>query len=279
VTLTAIRLELDAVLKVDAGAVPRSSWEITTGPSGLAVAFRLFVVGPGGHCVDGGGGARHGSHRGDEHAPAAGTIVADPRSWGSPATTSSWYGSIRSTTSTAPASNACRLQRIFGADGDHPVQLIDVVYGKRARGGAGVRAQLPRGVLLPSHDGDTIFHVYRCEAWSGYTRRMEVSTLPVRDGIVAIRPWLHLRWYGSGLELFREPSAPGWKRSSPVLVHAEAWVRVLWNEHRGDHEGRWSGDVTINVGMFADVPRPSIFCGEPSETIDLRHDLLRKSRR
>jgi nucleoside phosphorylase len=44
VILTAIRLELDAVLKVDAGAVPGSAWEEASGPSGLPVAFRSFVV-------------------------------------------------------------------------------------------------------------------------------------------------------------------------------------------------------------------------------------------
>lgn len=44
VILTAIRLEFDAVLKVDAGAVPASAWEPVPGPSGLPVAFRPFVV-------------------------------------------------------------------------------------------------------------------------------------------------------------------------------------------------------------------------------------------
>lgn len=44
VILTAIPLEFDAVLKVDAGAVPGSSWEPAKGPSGLPVAFRSFVV-------------------------------------------------------------------------------------------------------------------------------------------------------------------------------------------------------------------------------------------
>lgn len=44
VILTAIRLEFDTVLKVDAGAVPGSVWDLTTGPSGLPVAFRAFVV-------------------------------------------------------------------------------------------------------------------------------------------------------------------------------------------------------------------------------------------
>lgn len=44
VILTAIRLELDAVLEVDAGAVPGSAWEQVAGPSGLPVAFRSFVV-------------------------------------------------------------------------------------------------------------------------------------------------------------------------------------------------------------------------------------------
>jgi nucleoside phosphorylase len=42
--LTAIRLELDAVLCVDAGAVPNTNWEMSSGPSGLPVAFRSFVV-------------------------------------------------------------------------------------------------------------------------------------------------------------------------------------------------------------------------------------------
>jgi len=44
VILTAIRLEYDAVLKVDAGAVQGSTWERTTGPSGLPLAFRSFDV-------------------------------------------------------------------------------------------------------------------------------------------------------------------------------------------------------------------------------------------
>jgi nucleoside phosphorylase len=44
VILTAIRMELDAVLKVDAKAVPGSTWELVSGPSGLPVAFRSFVV-------------------------------------------------------------------------------------------------------------------------------------------------------------------------------------------------------------------------------------------
>jgi nucleoside phosphorylase len=42
VILTAIRLELDAVLKVDAGAVNGSAWEVTTSPNGLPIAFRSF---------------------------------------------------------------------------------------------------------------------------------------------------------------------------------------------------------------------------------------------
>lgn len=44
VILTAIGLELDAVLRVDAGAVPGSSWETSSGPTGLPVAFRSFLV-------------------------------------------------------------------------------------------------------------------------------------------------------------------------------------------------------------------------------------------
>jgi tetratricopeptide (TPR) repeat protein/nucleoside phosphorylase len=44
VILTALGLELDAVLRVDAGAVPGSSWETSSGPSGLPVAFRSFLV-------------------------------------------------------------------------------------------------------------------------------------------------------------------------------------------------------------------------------------------
>jgi len=44
VILTALRLEYDAVLQVDAGAVRGSTWERTTGPSGLPVAFRSFEV-------------------------------------------------------------------------------------------------------------------------------------------------------------------------------------------------------------------------------------------
>ncbi|HEU4733434.1 MAG TPA: tetratricopeptide repeat protein, partial [Kofleriaceae bacterium] len=42
--LTAIRLEFEAVLKVEAGAVPDSVWEEVQGPSGLPLAFRSFVV-------------------------------------------------------------------------------------------------------------------------------------------------------------------------------------------------------------------------------------------
>jgi tetratricopeptide (TPR) repeat protein/nucleoside phosphorylase len=44
VVLTALRMELDAVLKVDDGAVPGSNWEVVRGPSGSSVAFRAFVV-------------------------------------------------------------------------------------------------------------------------------------------------------------------------------------------------------------------------------------------
>jgi nucleoside phosphorylase len=44
VILTAIRLELDAVRRIDAGAVTGSVWEETQGPSGLPVAFRSFEV-------------------------------------------------------------------------------------------------------------------------------------------------------------------------------------------------------------------------------------------
>ncbi|HSS02192.1 MAG TPA: hypothetical protein VLM79_34275 [Kofleriaceae bacterium] len=43
VILAAIRLEFDAVLKVDAGAAEGSAWELERGPSGLPVAFRPFV--------------------------------------------------------------------------------------------------------------------------------------------------------------------------------------------------------------------------------------------
>jgi len=44
VIVTAIRLEYDAVLQVDAGAVQGSTWERATGPSGLPLAFRSFEV-------------------------------------------------------------------------------------------------------------------------------------------------------------------------------------------------------------------------------------------
>lgn len=47
VVLAAIRLEFDAVLQVDAGAAPGSAWERATGPSGLPVAYRSFVVAQG----------------------------------------------------------------------------------------------------------------------------------------------------------------------------------------------------------------------------------------
>lgn len=43
VILTAIRLEFDAILKVDAGAVPGSMWEEVMGPNGMPIAFRQFV--------------------------------------------------------------------------------------------------------------------------------------------------------------------------------------------------------------------------------------------
>lgn len=43
VIATAIRLEFDAVLAVDAGAVPGSAWETIAGPSGISVAFRSFT--------------------------------------------------------------------------------------------------------------------------------------------------------------------------------------------------------------------------------------------
>jgi tetratricopeptide (TPR) repeat protein len=42
VILIALRLEHDAVLQVDAGAAPESTWERTAGPSGLPVAFQSF---------------------------------------------------------------------------------------------------------------------------------------------------------------------------------------------------------------------------------------------
>jgi tetratricopeptide (TPR) repeat protein/nucleoside phosphorylase len=41
--MTAIRLEFDAVLKVDDGAAPGTTWEVEAGPSGLPMAFRLFM--------------------------------------------------------------------------------------------------------------------------------------------------------------------------------------------------------------------------------------------
>jgi hypothetical protein len=44
VILTAIRLEFDAVLEVDAGTVPGSVWERAAGPNGLPVAFRSFEI-------------------------------------------------------------------------------------------------------------------------------------------------------------------------------------------------------------------------------------------
>jgi nucleoside phosphorylase len=44
VILTAIRLEFDAVRRVDAGAVLGSEWEEVPGPSGLPVMFREFLV-------------------------------------------------------------------------------------------------------------------------------------------------------------------------------------------------------------------------------------------
>lgn len=43
VIMTAIRLEFDAVHKVDDGAVCGTLWEVESGPSGLPVAFRAFV--------------------------------------------------------------------------------------------------------------------------------------------------------------------------------------------------------------------------------------------
>jgi hypothetical protein len=43
IILTALSLELDAVLQVDAGAVPGSVWEEVEAPSGLPVLFRSFV--------------------------------------------------------------------------------------------------------------------------------------------------------------------------------------------------------------------------------------------
>ena len=42
--LTALRMEFEAVLEVDAGAVPNSAWEEMRSPFGLPVAFRSFVV-------------------------------------------------------------------------------------------------------------------------------------------------------------------------------------------------------------------------------------------
>lgn len=43
VILTAITLEYQHALKVNAGAVPGSVWEQETGPNGLPVAFRSFT--------------------------------------------------------------------------------------------------------------------------------------------------------------------------------------------------------------------------------------------
>jgi nucleoside phosphorylase len=48
VILTALRLEFDAVLAVDAGAVSGSAWEVVPGPRELPVAFRSFVGDDGG---------------------------------------------------------------------------------------------------------------------------------------------------------------------------------------------------------------------------------------
>jgi nucleoside phosphorylase len=47
VIMTAIRLEFDAVLKVDAGAVSGSTWEPGFSPSGLPVAYRSFAAASG----------------------------------------------------------------------------------------------------------------------------------------------------------------------------------------------------------------------------------------
>ena len=44
IVLTAIPLEFEAVLDVEAGAVPGSSWDKLSGPSGLPLAFRSFAV-------------------------------------------------------------------------------------------------------------------------------------------------------------------------------------------------------------------------------------------
>jgi nucleoside phosphorylase len=46
--ITAIKEELDELLKVEAGASPRSRWEVRLGPTGLDVAFRTFLAADGG---------------------------------------------------------------------------------------------------------------------------------------------------------------------------------------------------------------------------------------
>ena len=46
--VTAIKLEYDALLKVDTGAAPSSKWEHREGPTGFNVAFRSFRAADGG---------------------------------------------------------------------------------------------------------------------------------------------------------------------------------------------------------------------------------------
>ncbi|MCY1075979.1 TIR domain-containing protein [Archangium lansingense] len=46
--VTAVKVEYDAVLQVDAGAVPGSAWEVRPGPTQLDVAFRDFQTAGGG---------------------------------------------------------------------------------------------------------------------------------------------------------------------------------------------------------------------------------------
>ena len=158
------------------------------------------------------------------------------------------------------------------------VQCIEVEYGNAGRGGEGAarRARLPRGVVLPSFTGDTLFHVLRCAEWTNYEPAAQVSGLPVVDGQCEIKPWLLLRWVAGGVELFRRPSSSAWLRTNTIAIPAGQWTRVLKNEYRGNYDRRWHGDMTVNVGVFDHDPPHGVFLADPPELVDLRRDLLRK---
>lgn len=156
------------------------------------------------------------------------------------------------------------------------VQVIDVSYTKRERGGEAAtrRARLPRGLPLPAIEGAGVLHDCRLAAWDEYEPRTMVSGVPVRDGVVAIGNRLVLR-VGDRLVFAGNPGAETWKTDPIFELALDGWGRVIWNELRHDAESRWYGEVIVNAGQFSTPPDADVFLGTPAETRDARRDLRR----